>query len=163
MGDMLSDGNIKVTFVLDLEDPSAPTVTELTAAGAVDLSCWIKADGRDHTVDEDTVDNSKLCTTDNTETPGRVKHGWNLTYNRDDDPMADLAYKTMKRGVAGFLIQRIGSSFKTAFAADDEVDTFPIKCGYQLEAPDVGGLVWYKQKLFVTAQSYPQVKVVAGA
>lgn len=163
MGDMLSDGNIKVVYVPTLADPSAPTVTELTATGSVDLSCFIKSDGRAHTVDEDTVDNSKLCTTDNTETPGRIKHSWTLTYSREDDEEADMAYSTLKKGTTGFLVQRIGTAYATAFAADDKVDVFPVTAGYQLEQPDVGGLVWYQQKMFVTAQSYPQVAVVAGA
>lgn len=162
MGDMRSDGKIKVVYVAALADPANPTVTELTAAGVVDLSCFIKSDGRDHTVDEDTVDNSKLCTTDNTETPGRIKHTWNVTYSRDDVEADDKAYTTMKQNTTGFLVQRIGTAYATAFAAADEVDVFPITCGYQLEQPDVGGLVWYKQKLFVTGQSYPQVAVGAG-
>jgi len=43
MTDMLNDGNIKLTFVEEIADISAPTETEL--AQGIDLECLVTADG----------------------------------------------------------------------------------------------------------------------
>jgi hypothetical protein len=67
MPDMLTDGNIKVTFVPTIADPAAPTTTELTAG--TDLECLITSDGLNLSVDEETISVPKLCDTVNSEAP----------------------------------------------------------------------------------------------
>lgn len=160
--DMRADGQVKVVFVPSIADVTAPTVTELTAAGVVDLSCFIKSDGRSHTIDEATIDNGKLCDTTDPQMPGRVTHNWAVTYARKQATADDTAYATLKHLTNGFLVERFGKPYSTAFAAADVVNIYEIACGEQNEKADKNDIVWIdSQKLFVTEDPQRDVAVAA--
>lgn len=162
--DMLADGNVKVAWVPAIADINNPTVTELTATGVVDLSCFIQAGGLDHTTDEDSVNNAKLCDTTNYESPGRIKENITVTYVRKQASTDDKAYQTLKRLTLGNLVLRYGKPYSDAFAADDEVTILTSQCGaQQVQSPDANQAIWVKQKLFNNGPVANDVKVVAGA
>jgi hypothetical protein len=161
MADMRTDGLRKYVFVPSLLDPTAPTTDELTAAGSVDLSCFIRLDGGlDYSVDEGVVNNSKVCDDQDYEEPGRIKHQWALTYVRKDTGTEDKAYATLKRFARGYLVERFGVASATAFTTGDKVNTYPVTCGAQVPlAPEANGAEWIKQKLFVNSKSYQDATV----
>src|SRR5213080_2362110 len=99
MADMLSDGNIKVTYVPTIANQAAPTTTELAAGTA--LECLITADGLDISTDESVVSAPKLCETTDSEQPGRAKTTIQLTCVRKDVVAEDVAWVTLLRGLAG--------------------------------------------------------------
>ena len=66
--DLLADGMIKATWAPNVANVAAPTVAELNAG--VDLECYIPLDGLDIKGDTASVDNTALCSTDDTEEPG---------------------------------------------------------------------------------------------
>lgn len=160
--DMLADGAVKIAFVPSVANMSAPTVAELTASGSVDLSCFIKADGRSHTIDQASIDNSKLCDTEDHEEAGRTTHSWALTYARKADPSDDTAYATLKNYVKGVLVERIGPPAGQAFAAADVVSLYSVTCGAQLLKADKNDVVWVdSQKMFVSGSTAQDVTVAA--
>lgn len=162
MADMLSDGNVKVSFVPAVANIGAPTVTELTAAGAVDLECRITADGLDVSADEDTIDNSKLCDVENYEEPGRIKHSIELTITRADIEETDTPYETIKRGTKGFLAIRYGIPHDTAYAAAQDIQIYTIRAGAQRYVkPEANSTVRYQQKMFVNGPSELDAVVAA--
>jgi hypothetical protein len=150
MADMLNDGNIRVTYVASIANKAAPTVAELDAG--VDLECLVTSDGLNTPVNEDTVSNPKLCDTVNAEAPGRATHQPALTFYRQDTPSEDVAWTTMTRGTAGFLVVRYGVAHDTAYAAGDEVCVYPGKAGErQLQTPEANAATkfisrWYESE-----------------
>lgn len=147
--DMLADGNVKIAFVPSIADITAPTTTELTATGVVDLSCFIQAGGFQHTTDEDAVNNAKLCDVTNFEAPGRIKENLTLTYVRKAQTADDEAYSTLKRLTLGYLVIRYGSAYSDPFATGDVVSVYSVQCGaQQVQSPDANSAIWVTQKQY---------------
>jgi hypothetical protein len=139
MADMLSDGQIKVSFVPTIASQTAPTVAELTAGTA--LECLITADGLDITTDEDVISVPKLCETTTSEAPGRSKTSIALTYVRKDVPGEDIAYTTLIPGLAGYLVVRRGIPVTTGYVAAQKVEVYPGKFGAQrAQKPEMNGV-----------------------
>lgn len=139
MGDMLSDGAIKVTFVPTIASQTAPTTVELAAGTA--LECLITADGLDINTDEDVVSVPKLCETTTSEAPGRSKTSITLTCVRKDVPAEDIAYTTLIRGLAGYLVVRRGVAVTTAYAATQKVEVYPGVFGQRrAQKPEMNGV-----------------------
>lgn len=163
--DLRADGNVKVVFLTgadSIANLSAPTVSELTGANALDLSCFIKSDGRTHTIDQASIDNSKLCDTTNHSAPGRVTHTWSLTYARKANAADDKAYDTLKNFTGGILVERIGLPVDTAFAADQKVHLYTVTCGEQNEKADANDIVWVdSQSMFVSGEVERDATVAA--
>lgn len=149
MADMLTDGNIKVSFVPTIADVEAPTATELNAG--TDLSCLITADGLDVSVDEETISIPKLCDTTNAEAPGRATYGVDMTFVRKTVEAEDKAWTTMLRGTQGYLVFRYGTPAATTFASADKVVIFPGAAGERkLEKPEANNAVKFSTKWFVS-------------
>lgn len=127
MADMLSDGNIKVSFVPTIVNIAAPTVAEVTAGTS--LECLIMSDGLDISTDESVTSAPKLCETIDAEQPGRSKTTIQLTCVRKDTPVEDIAWTLLQRGLTGYLVVRRGTSIEDAFAAGDDVEVYPVKFG----------------------------------
>lgn len=157
MADILStpaDGNVKVAFVPTIANTSAPTVTELTGASAVDLSCYLTADGFTPGLDEAVISDDRLCDTETFEQPGRSSRTLQVTYidNSNTDEVND-AYEALTPGSTGYVVVRRGKAYDNAFAADDKVDVWPVKCGQQNDMPpEANSVLKVTQKLFVTGR-----------
>ena len=147
MAKMLADGNVKATFVLAIPDISAPVAATLNAG--VDLECLITADGLSISVDEAVVALPALCETFDAESPGRAKYAIDLTMYRHVATVDDVAWTTMIRGLAGFLVIRYGVDVNTSYAAADKVLVFPGTAGERKPNPTTanGGVTfgsrWY--------------------
>ena len=147
-----ADGNVKVAFVPTLADPSAPTVTELTAVGVIDLSCYLTADGWTPGLDEQVVSDERLCSTQTFEQPGRSSRTLGIKYVENPTSATDnKAYTTLEPGTSGFLVQRRGVAHSGAFAASDKVDVWPGTAGkYDPQPPEANSVLKVAQKWFVT-------------
>src|SRR5689334_9865794 len=97
-----SDGRSKVVIVPTLADPGHPTVTELNAVTAVDISCLITSDGLDQGTNEGVVADKRLCDTEDYERRGRVSHTLEVTYVRTKDSTTDKAFSTLVPGFQGY-------------------------------------------------------------
>lgn len=161
--DLLADGYIRVTWVPGtLADISNPTVAELTAAGAVDLQWHITKDGLDLKPDSAAVDNTALASTEETQDVGMSSHDNAVTFKRKEDPLADVAYNTLTHRAVGTLVVRRNLPEATPYAAGQEVETYPSRCGLpQHVAPEKNSAQKVTVKLFNYAPSDTRATVAA--
>ena len=152
-GSVLADGALRVVFVAELADPSAPKLSELNAASSVNLSCYLTPTGYASTTEEASVDDSRLCSRETLETPGRETNGLELTYIYDPQnatPAENQAYTTLKRNTRGFIVSRWGLDRDQPFAAADLVDVLPSTCGAQRkQTPEANSTLKVAQKMFI--------------
>lgn len=149
MADLLADGNIKVTWAVSVTNISAPTVAELTAGSAVDLECLITLSGLDIKGDTAAVDNTALCSTDDTEEPGRVSYQIEIEAKRKDNPTEDKAWNTLVDRAPGFLVVRRSTSASDAWAVGQPCEVYPVRCGRPIMSmPEKNSAQKFKVKLF---------------
>lgn len=156
------DGNVKVTFFPACEDITAPTVTELSAVGAVDIECDLTPDGLDESIGEDEKDTTTFCSTSNYSEPGRTKPAITLTYFRFDSPTEDAAYVTMKRNTQGFLAIREGSLHSEDYAAADKVRVYTVMCGEQQPVKPAANMDVQVQQVLYPSGDYCRDAVAAA-
>lgn len=159
-----ADGNLKVVWVPTIANPDAPTVTELTAATAVDLSCYLTADGWNPSTDEQVISDDRLCDTETYEQPGRSSRSLEVTYidNTNNTGLENLAVETLVPGTAGYLVTRSGMPYDQPFAAGDLVDVWPVTCGvYQKVPPEANSVLRRTQRMFVTGRVRVDVQVTS--
>src|SRR5690242_12907578 len=86
-----ANGNVKVVWVNTIADPTAPTATELNAAGAVDLSCVLTNFGTGYS--QDTTEDVRICSTQTFESPGAIKYSMDdieyIVTPQDDSPTGE--------------------------------------------------------------------------
>jgi hypothetical protein len=151
-----ANGNVKVVWVNTIADPAAPTATELNAAGAVDLSCVLTGDGFSTGYSQETSEDARLCSTQVFQSPGAITYTVeDLTYivtPQDDSPTGEnKAAIQLTPGEVGFLVVRWGTTYSTAFAADDVVDVFPGALGGVAKVYERNAKIKAKQGFIVTA------------
>lgn len=158
-----ADGNVRIAWVPTIADPAAPTSTELTGAGVIDLSCYLTGDGWNPALDEQTISDDRLCDTETFEQPGRSQYTTSVTYidnTNTTDP--NEAAETLIPGTTGYIVVRSGKAYDQPFAASDVVDVWPVKCGkYQKLPPEANSVLRRTQKLFVTGRVQTDVTVAA--
>jgi hypothetical protein len=157
-----SRGNETLIFVPTIADPLEPTVTELTAVTAVNISCFVTGFSPEGT--QESGEDVRLCSEQIFEDPGDV----NLTINNVEyvyypqaapaDP-ENKAYEVMKNGVSGYLVDRRGLNARTvAIAAAQIVDVYQVTLGEQfrmaVDPGQQGGKFRITQKPFVTGPYY---------
>ncbi|GAA3699149.1 hypothetical protein GCM10022377_10210 [Zhihengliuella alba] len=152
-----ADGNVRVVFVPTIADPTAPTVTELGAGTAVDLSCYITGGGLAATVDEQSIADERLCSVQVFEQPGRSSNSLELTYiDNTNSPNAatdNKAVDTLVRGTTGYVVIRRGIAYEDAFAASQKVRVYPTEAGaYRPNAPEANSVLTATTKMFVTGE-----------
>lgn len=161
-----SDGNLLVLWVPALVDPSVPKVTELTAAGVIDLTPYQTGDGYAPGTDEQSVTDDRLNSKQTYEKPGRFTDSLEIGYVFRQQEPADpdnKAFATLKRGAAGYVVSRWGMDSETAIAATQIVDVTPAQCGIQRkQPPEQNSVLKIRQKIFVTGAVERDVAVVAG-
>lgn len=162
MSDLLADGNVKATWVLAIANIAAPTVAELTAGSAVDLEWVITADGLDVKGDTSGVDNTALASTGETEDVGRIKRDLSLTVKRKDTPSEDVGWSTLTYKALGYLVIRNTLPVATAYAAGQEVEVHPVRCGEpSMLPPEKNSVRKFTVKLFNHTDSEPRATVAA--
>lgn len=161
--DLLADGFIRVTWVPGaLVDISNPTVAELTAPGAVDLQWFITKDGLDLKPDTAAVDNTALASTEETQDAGIASYDNAVTFKRKENSADDVAYNTLVDRAVGTLVVRRNLPEATPYAAGQEVEVYPARCGRPaLQAPEKNSVQKVMVKLFNYAASDQRAVVAA--
>lgn len=129
----LADGRTKlVALTTKPANPTAPTVTELTAG--VDLSCTVlKSDYRLSAVASDTVPDTELCAEGNAVTygasnyEGTVTPFWYLDPDGQPDTTENDSWDALRvKGTNLWLVEREGPKYDEPFAAGDEVEVYEV-------------------------------------
>ncbi|MCZ4497889.1 MAG: hypothetical protein JWQ74_442 [Marmoricola sp.] len=123
----------------------APKVTELVAAGVVDLSCLVtKADYTLGPTGDAQINDPALCAVGESTVPGNTTFEASMVFFRSvdtaatPDPLSDKAWNLFtSKGINGFLVERIGmaNSYLTAFAVGDKVRVFGVITGSPMMRP----------------------------
>lgn len=129
-------GNLKVAVVSAVASPAAPKVaTEVTAAGSLDISCYIRAWNPEITTNSGTAP-SRLCTTLDLPAEGKTSiAAIPLMYVYDpqgDDAAADNKAKAkLTQGSEFYIVVRKGLPFDTAWATGQQTEVWKVRCGRQ--------------------------------
>lgn len=158
-----ADGNIKIVWVPALADPSAPTVEELTAESALDISCYLTGDGWNPTKEQATIPDPRVCSRQEFGKPGRKTPGLSITVidnTNTEDPNA--AVETLKENARGYFVERRGIAFEDEFAAGQVVSVFPAVSGEkQPLAPEANSVIRSTIPQFMFAEVKTDVAVAA--
>lgn len=162
-----SDGNVKTTIVTAIADTSAPKLTELNAVSSKDVSCYLTPDGFALTLEQATITDERLCSTETYGQPGRKTYGLALTgidnTNSASETDNDLV-DALVEGTQLYLVRRRGVPFDDAWATGDKVTVIPFKPGVKMDvAPEANSVIRSTWQAFVTGQVQVEVAVVAGA
>lgn len=158
-----ADGNQAVWWVPAIADVNNPTVAELTAPSVIDASCYLTAEGWTPGVDEQTINDERLCSTATYEQPGRIQHTLAISYvHNPDSPADNELYLALTRLTTGYFVARIGVPYDQPVAAGDIVDIYPAKMGYRAKQPGTANSVLtVNQKPFITGPVVQDAVVVA--
>lgn len=155
MADLLGDGNVKVTFVAGdgaIASISAPTAAVLNAG--IDLQTVITKEGLEINPEQSPVDNTSLASRAETEDGGTVKHEVTLTYKRQQASVDDIGWTTLVPGTLGYLAVRRNLAHETAWAAGQEVEVYPVRCGTRnRQAPRLNEPQTVQQRMWVHTEA----------
>lgn len=158
----LADGNLKVSWVSAIADPTAPTALELNAG--IDLTCYLTPDGFSPGGDEQVVNDSRLCSRQDYEKPGRSTDTLSLTYvfrGQEAIGTDNEAFHTLTHLAEGYVVTRWGTDYEADFAAADVVDVIPAQAGKQMkQPPEANSVLKIGQRIFVTGEVQRDVAVV---
>jgi hypothetical protein len=134
-----ADGTKRTVMVPALADASQPTLQELTAPSAIDISCYITAGGWNPTVDQATIADQRQCSTTDLSLPGR-KTPSNLQLqgidNTNHPTYENKLAEAMVEGVDAFLVTRRGLPFTTPWEAGQIVEVVPVTVGVRSSVPE---------------------------
>lgn len=161
-----ADGNVLVKLVPAIADTSAPKLTELNVAGAIDISCYLTGGGYRPSLSEQVITDERLCTTQTYEQKGRSQRGLEVEYidntNSPDATLYNKAKDTLVPGSKHFLVVRTGLPYADALAIGQKVTVYPVTAGeYNDMPPEANSVLKTGQKLFVTGQVKIAVATVA--
>ncbi|MBB3666397.1 MULTISPECIES: phage tail tube protein [Prauserella salsuginis group] len=157
MSDIITDGKTKVWEVPAIADVTAPTVTELDAGQQ--LENRMTPDGlagfEPETAD---VDNTALSSTFDTRLPGRASWS-NTQLILKKQSGTDEVYDTLVRDYDTHIVVRRGTNASDAWAADDEVEVYPVRCGQvSNNPPEANSVQRYTVPVKVTGD--PEIRAV---
>lgn len=129
---VVSDGNVRVFWVLSIADQDEPTLLELNDPTALDITCYLTDQGWNPNLTEDAATDNRLCSTQNYQTPGRKTVSIPMIYTSNPDvPAEDEAALELTEGAVGWLVDRRGVPFEQAWAVGDIVTVYKVKLGAQ--------------------------------
>lgn len=131
MADILADGTTRVAWVTTISNTSAPTTTELNAG--VDLTPYVTADGLSITTSTAKVDTSALNSVDNLGLPGRRDDDIEITFKSQGD--SAVPWTTFASRPAGYIVERVGTAYATAWTASQKVRVFPCTAADRQRVP----------------------------
>lgn len=161
-----ADGNFKVVYVPAIADTKAPTLEELNAAGALDISCYLTGDGWNPTKEQATISDPRMCSRQEFGRPGRKTPGLSITVidntNSDNEADANEAVETITEGAQGYFVERVGVPYEEAFASGQKVSIYPATAGEkQLLAPEANSVTRSTIPQFIFADVQTDVAVAA--
>lgn len=159
-----SDGMLKVAFVATLAVPSAPSVTELSAATTVDATCYLTSFTPN--AEAQAIEDRRLCSKQVFEDFGTVTYTiGDITYVYDTQNAGSddqKLYEALPTGTVGFLVVAWGKDADEAWASGDVVDVYPVKMGPRVkQPPEQNSKLKVTQKPFVTAEVQEDVVLAA--
>jgi hypothetical protein len=132
-----AEGNLKVAYVPTIANLATPTVVEVTAAGALDISFFLTAGNFKPSGEQARGDDRRVGSKQTFEVLGREKSSIDdLIYIADPQAAAatpgNKAMELFQPNVVGFLVVRYGLDAETVdFTAAQKVDIWPIIFGVQ--------------------------------
>ncbi len=128
---MLADGTTKIAWKPSGVTLTAPTQTELRAGTLIDLSCFISKDNWRFGVSGNAeITDPPLCTTINTTDPGQPTYESWAEFFRYTTTAEDVPWTTFTgKGLAGYIIVRIGVASATLFTSGDLVRVYEVITG----------------------------------
>lgn len=162
----IADGAVKVQWVPTIATPAEPTLTEIS--GGLELSGFLTAGGFSPSVDQQTINDERLCTTQVFEQPGRYTYKLEIEYVYNQQAAAadpdNEAYETLKRNTAGFIVARWGDLYTVDWAAGDIVDVYPSVCGFQIkQQPEANSVLKCKQTIYLSNVVQNDVAILSGS
>lgn len=136
-----AEGNSKVAWVPSLANPSAPLVSEVTAAGALDVSFFVTAGNFKPNQEQARGDDRRYASKQVFQTLGRKNAAIDdLVYIADPQAAAgnanNKAMELFTEGTTGFFVVRYGLDAETVdFTAAQKVDVWPQIFGVQNKTP----------------------------
>lgn len=125
----------KWAFVPTIANTAAPTVLEVNAAGALDISCYLyDSTGRPSQSTNRVTTERRICDGAQYQQVGITTYeGGEMLYAYDPQAAAasngKKAAEKMVAGTTGYLVRRLGVDVNTDFAASQFVDVFPVEFG----------------------------------
>jgi hypothetical protein len=133
MADIILDGKVKVWSVPSIANIAAPTTAELNAG--TNLGALLLKDGGLQGFSPTTaaVDTTPLNATYMTNLPGMAQlDQGTMTFKAQTQATPDFARSTfVKDYQTNIVIRRQGSLETAAWASTDQVEVWPVKCGYR--------------------------------
>ena len=159
-----ADGNVKVVLVPAVADAANPTLAELTAETAVDISCYLTGDGWQPTQDQATITDERLCSTQTFGKPGRKTLGLTLRVidntNTPYEAEYNAAVDTLVEGSQLYAVYRAGLPFDEPFAAGQTVRVWPFNPGMkQNDPPEANSVLKATYPTFITSDVVDVVTV----
>lgn len=136
-----AEGNLKVAYVPTISNLATPTVIEVTAAGALDISFFLMAGQFKPSGEQARGDDRRVGSKKTYETLGREKNSIDdIVYIADPQAAAatpgNKAMELFQDGVSGYFVVRYGLDAETVdFAAAQKVDIWAIQLGAQNKVP----------------------------
>lgn len=131
MPDLVTDGFIRVYWVLAIANINAPTVAELNAGTRLDTT--MTADGLNISASTAAVDLSALSSTYGTEGVGRRSFSDpSLTIKRQTG--TDSVFNALVYQTNGFVVVRRNVLASTAWASGDKAEVYPAQLGERSQA-----------------------------
>ena len=154
----------------DIEDPAAPTASELNAAE--NISCAIVTGFTLNPTDSDTDDTRSICDEGNVATPTWDNYEANLTFFRAADPdgsagvegVMNTVFELFKhKGATGWLYRRVGKKNFEDAEASDIVSGFKVMADNPQDvAGGDEGPIQLTVPFFQQGEMHLNVEVVAG-
>jgi hypothetical protein len=159
-----ADGYVAVLWVPSIPDPEFPLQSELNAGSVVDLSCYIVGGGFANSVDEAVINDTRLCSRQDFDRPGKFKQSLSLTYVfNPTSPSNDEARITLTYLTTGYIVVRYGVPFDDPWAVGDIVDIYPAQAGKPVKTPsEENSVLKIMQKIFITAAVAEDVVVLGS-
>lgn len=160
-----ADGNIKTVLVPAVADLTKPTLTELTAATAKQISCYLIAGGFALTVDQATIADERECDTITRGLPGRKTPTLSITGidNTNSEVVENDLAEALTEGSKWIAVRRRGKAFDAEFEAGDIVSVTEFTVGVRSEvAAEANSVLRSQWNTFVNGFE-PDAVVAAGA
>lgn len=160
-----SDGTVSAIYVPGaLTTPAEPKLTEVNAAGAQNLSCYIFAIGEG--ADQATKQKRRLCQKQSytllgpiTYTIDEIQYVYDV---QNPESETNAAYAALVPNSTGYLLVRWGIDAETPWAVGDIVDVFPVRLGVQRKlTPEENDELMAAQQVAVIGNKVTDVALVA--
>lgn len=152
-----STATVKLKWVPTIAGIATPVIslaTDINAAGALDLECYLKENFTPD-VKSETVEDQRMCSKQMFSAPGTYTYTIAelvMVYDpQNAAAIGNKAYATLMSGASGFLVARWGLDVDTVYVVAQKVDIYPVTLGRRVKvAPELNSQLKFKIPPFVT-------------